>query len=74
MTGVEHQPTRPSWDCSACGQPWPCGPARIGLVSELDSVSLAVYSWTCLEQAAGDLAAVTPAELFLRFLAWRRPW
>ena len=69
-----HQPVRPSWDCSACGRPWPCAPAQLGLVTELDSVALAMYSWICLEEAAGDLPNAEPGELFQRFLAWRRPY
>ncbi len=24
---VSHLPRRPSWECRACGEPWPCQPA-----------------------------------------------
>jgi hypothetical protein len=31
-----------------------------------------MYAWGRLEEAARDLPAATPAELFERFLAWTR--
>src|SRR4051794_13841654 len=41
----EHSAERPSWDCRACGRPWPCDPAREHLQSEMDGTVLAVYMW-----------------------------
>ena len=69
---VEHPPHRPTWDCLACGRPWPCDPAREHLKAQMPPLSLAMFAWACLEEAAGDLQAVTPTELFERFLAWTR--
>lgn len=72
MNEVEHQPHRPSWNCASCARPWPCDPARERLAAELGSLSLAMFAWTCLEEAARDIPATPPAELYERFLAWTR--
>jgi hypothetical protein len=69
---TEHTAGRPSWDCLACGRPWPCDPAREDLARELDAVQLAMYAWASLEQAVGDLPAMPASEAFDRFLAWTR--
>ena len=71
-SGSEHIAARPSWDCLACGKPWPCDPARESLAAELDRVRLAMYAWTNLEEAAGDLRGMPAHEAFDRFLAWTR--
>jgi hypothetical protein len=68
----EHIAARPSWDCRACSKPWPCDPAREGLASEMDRVSLAIYMWTNLEEAIGDMPTGPPSELFERFIRWTR--
>lgn len=69
-----HHPARPSWDCVACGRPWPCDPARESLASRLDMIGLAMYGWDRLEEAAGELPGTPPGELFDRFVSWtRRP-
>jgi hypothetical protein len=65
-----HAPERPSWDCLACGQPWPCDPAREELKADLDRVSLAIYMWNQLEVAVRDLPPTPPAEIFERFIKW----
>lgn len=69
---TEHVAERPSWDCLNCGKPWPCDPAREALAAELGSVQLAMYLWTNLEEAAGDLIGMPVAEAFDRFIAWTR--
>ncbi len=69
---AEHIAHRPSWDWRACGRPWPCHPAREALAAELSPVRLAMYLWTNLEEAAGDLPALPAAEAFDRFIAWTR--
>ena len=69
---VEHVAHRPSWDCRACGKPWPCPVARERLASELDSIQLALYAWVNLEEAAGDMPLMPAGEAFQRFLAWTR--
>lgn len=70
--GSEHVVHRPSWDCRACGRPWPCDPAREYLAQRLDSIGLAMYAWDHLDEAAGELPNAPPGELFERFLAWTR--
>jgi hypothetical protein len=79
MTGVpgshghtEHIADRPSWDCLACGKPWPCDPAREDLAAELGPTQLAMYMWASLEEAANDVCALPVGEAFDRFIAWTR--
>jgi hypothetical protein len=36
---AEHLPLRPSYDCSACGERWPCDPAKIQLAREFEGES-----------------------------------
>jgi hypothetical protein len=64
-----HMPDRPSWDCSTCGQPWPCDPAREELAAELDRTALAIYVCAFLTEATADMPHALPAELYSRFLA-----
>ncbi|MEU1605287.1 hypothetical protein [Micromonospora matsumotoense] len=71
-------PLRPLWLCRVCAAPWPCGAARLTLVSEYahDRVALNIYLCTVLHDAAADLYRLhpdtgpDPATLFARFLAW----
>jgi hypothetical protein len=67
---LQHIADRPSWDCLACEKPWPCDPAREQLAGEMDSMQLAMYAWVNLEEAAEDMPAMSPDEMFERFLAW----
>jgi hypothetical protein len=67
---VEHTPDRPSWDCRVDGKPWPCDPARERLISEMDSIALAIFMWLNLDDAAADLGKTPPGELFERFIRW----
>lgn len=69
---IEHTAARPSWDCLACDQTWPCDPAREALRSEMDRVGLAIHMWERLDEAVFDLPPTPPAELFERFLKWTR--
>jgi hypothetical protein len=66
----EHIEERPSWDCGACGKPWPCDPAREELAAALDPVALRIQMWTRLEVAALDMPHGPASELFERFLRW----
>ncbi|TDO40675.1 hypothetical protein C8E87_4394 [Paractinoplanes brasiliensis] len=68
----EHHPGRPSWDCLACGKPWPCDPAREALALELGRTPLAMYLCAHLHEAARDMPTTSPGELYERFLAWTR--
>ncbi|HEY0697538.1 MAG TPA: hypothetical protein VGD43_06980 [Micromonospora sp.] len=71
-----HRPGRPHWRCTACGCPYPCGPARLSLLAEHDGdrLALAILLAGRMLDAAGDLcslgqAADIPA-LHRRFLGW----
>ena len=69
---MEHIADRPSWDCRACGKPWPCDPAKAKLAAELGPTALAVYAWEHAEEAAPQLPGMPVAEFFDRFLTWAR--
>ncbi|GLZ57773.1 hypothetical protein [Micromonospora sp. NBRC 107095] len=74
----EHPPLRPLWLCRRCGQPWPCGRARIALVAEYrdNRVGLFLYLAGLLHEAIDDLHRLNPSttrgvsDLFDRFLGW----
>ena len=76
--GVDHLPMRPLWLCPRCGQPWPCGAAKLALVAEYQDtpVSLFIYLAACLHDAIDDLHRLDPSEtgsvadMFDRFLGW----
>lgn len=67
---MDHIQERPSWDCLACGKPWPCDPAREHLAAVLDLVTLRTEMWMRLEEAALELPPGPVVELFERFLKW----
>lgn len=67
---MEHIAQRPSWDCRACGEPWPCDPAREALTAEMGGTERRIYLWSCLEEAMGHLPPTPAAETFDRFLSW----
>ena len=69
---VEHEPSRPSWDCLTCGRPWPCDPAREHLTLVHHGPTLAIMATDRLLQATQDMPTASPNELFERFLAWTR--
>jgi hypothetical protein len=70
--GEDHTAERPSWECRACGKPWPCDPAREALVIEMDRVALAIYMWLNLKEAVLDMPRGPASELFERFIRWTR--
>jgi hypothetical protein len=73
--GSEHLPVRPSWDCAACGNPWPCAIAKEAMLTEFrehPSV-LTIYMSARLNDAFEDLTAdgrQAPPDLYDRFLCW----
>ncbi|GIE33133.1 hypothetical protein Ait01nite_061780 [Actinoplanes italicus] len=69
-SNAEHVCERPSWQCRACGEPWPCPPARTSLAGGADRVMLTMYMWGHLDRAMTELPPGPPAELFDRFLRW----
>ena len=72
MSGDEHPPVIPSWDCGACGEPWPCDHAREQLAAEMRGTDLVLYMAVTMVHAARDNTTIPPSELFERFLAWAR--
>jgi hypothetical protein len=76
----EHLPLRPIWLCRTCGQPWPCGRAKLDLLVEYEGsrASLCLYLAGLLCDAIDDLQRLNPnatgstAGLVDRFLGWRR--
>lgn len=62
-----------TWDCLACGRPWPCDPAREDLGSGMDTQTLGIYMGSMLHDAAGAMPTCPPTELHERFLAWVGP-
>ncbi|WP_250027260.1 hypothetical protein [Paractinoplanes maris] len=74
---LDHLNDRPSWDCVACGQPWPCATAQDRLVEEFQAFPsvLTIYMTAQMYDALSDLISqgrIAPADLFERFLAWAR--
>lgn len=69
---------RPLWLCRRCGQPWPCGAAKLALLAEYREVpvSLFLYLAGCLYDAIDDLHRLSPSvtgsatDMFDRFLGW----
>lgn len=74
----DHLPARDFWDCSACGQTWPCAPAKEALLEEFAGKpsALVAYLGLLLAEATEDLSAhwaPPPVDLHERFLGWLRP-
>jgi hypothetical protein len=72
-----HQPDRPTWDCLACGAPWPCAPGKVEL-AEQGSVhrrSLRLYLESCAIDMIDDRRDGHPASgrddsIYDRILGW----
>lgn len=67
---ADHTPHRPSWDCHACEQPWPCDPAREALIGEMERKPLTIYMWDRFDEAVMELPPSSVVELFERFVKW----
>ncbi|SCE82277.1 hypothetical protein GA0070558_108131 [Micromonospora haikouensis] len=73
-----HLPIRPVWLRRRCGHPWPCGPARLSLLTEYrgNRIALLIYLAVLKEEATTHLTELTPttppADLTDRFLTWAR--
>jgi len=70
-----HVGQRPSWDCAACGQSWPCANAKDMLLTEFRGCPsvLTIYMSAQLCEAVFDLTAHgtdPPTDLFDRFMSW----
>ncbi|MEH1053803.1 hypothetical protein V6U89_01105 [Micromonospora sp. CPCC 206171] len=74
----EHLPLRPLWLCRACGQPWPCGRAKLALLTSYQDsrLNLLLYLSGRLHEAIDDLHRLNASttgdvrDLFDRFLGW----
>jgi hypothetical protein len=69
---AEHTPCRPSWECLACGRPWPCDPARETLSLAMDFFQLAMFMWDKLEESVVDDPGSPWQEVYERFIKWIR--
>lgn len=70
----EHMPCRPTWECRACGLPWPCAAAQADMRDEYEGagLALAIYLSGCLADAIRDLRGQPAPDLDQRFMGWRR--
>jgi len=69
-----HNPVRPLWTCSGCGDPWPCVSRQRQLLAEYGRapVALAIYMTALFVDAVCDLPRTPAGELYQRFLGWIR--
>jgi hypothetical protein len=53
-----HQPNRPTWDCLACCEPWPCAPGKVELAEQgaAHRRSLRLYLESCGIELIDDRA------------------
>jgi hypothetical protein len=69
----EHAADRSSWDCRACGEPWPCAPAKVTLNEDFwDRRSTLIVFLVSTFYAAVDSYAdrEAPPDLYGRFVMW----
>jgi hypothetical protein len=65
---------RPSWQCLACGEDWPCPPRRSELRagSPRGRVSLALFMAQYFQEALDDHPHTPAGDVYARFLGWVR--
>ncbi|MEV4845870.1 hypothetical protein AB0K20_21985 [Micromonospora matsumotoense] len=73
-----HTPLRPAWLCRVDAHPWPCGPAKLALLSEYahhraELLALLAAMKDEAEQHLTSLDGGRPTDLTRRFLAWPPP-
>jgi len=68
----EHVAERPAWTCRACGDEWPCEPAKAAMRAEAQRTYLGMLMWTFLESFAQDATEEQFQDAFKRFIAWTR--
>ncbi|MEW2445415.1 hypothetical protein [Micromonospora marina] len=75
MSGVDHQPHRPTWECRACYEPWPCAAGQVQLAEAYrnDRSGPRFYMGELYAAAVEDLPAFPPRLLYTQFVAWTRP-
>jgi hypothetical protein len=71
---TEHMPQRPGWDCLACGQPWPCAPAKVQLGEEYQGQGsgLMLYLHLQLNEAIKEHDWDGAENLYDRIVGWAR--
>ncbi len=72
-----HQPDRPTWDCLACGEPWPCAPGKVELVEQgsVHRRSLRLYLESCAidmidDRVDGHRVSGRDDAIYDRVLGW----
>ncbi|MEV4271917.1 flavin reductase [Micromonospora aurantiaca (nom. illeg.)] len=74
MSGIDHQPHRPTWECRACYEPWPCPAGQVQLAEAYrdDRSGLRIYMGELYAAAQEDLHDFPPRLLYTQFVAWTR--
>jgi hypothetical protein len=71
MSEVRHTPARPSWECVACGEPWPCRTRRVAFLADHQGrrhhLRAVLALW--MYEAAEELQ-VSAGDLHERFIGW----
>jgi len=72
---TDHTAAQPTWECRACGDPWPCASARASLRAEYAEfpTSLSLFMTSSYVAASSQLTGIPVEELFDRFFGWLRP-
>ncbi|GLW33296.1 hypothetical protein Areg01_62340 [Actinoplanes regularis] len=72
-----HQPDRPTWDCVACDEPWPCAPGKVELAEQgaVHRRSLRLYLESCAidlidDRVGGHRASGGGDGIYDRILGW----
>jgi hypothetical protein len=72
-----HQPERPSWDCRACAEPWPCAVAKVELAEQYHRFpqGLFLYLTSCLIDIIDDRSGCRKnvggeSRLYDRLVSW----
>ncbi len=74
MADVEHLPQRPSWECRACGDPWPCLPAKVEIevehAKDPTPVGIRLHRMYRLAAWDADLPDAGDDALYARIVGW----
>lgn len=74
MSADQHEADRSTWDCKACGTPWPsCEESRAQLVDEHGwGTHLTLWMSIDMIDAARANPKIPPHVLYQRFVAWTK--
>ena len=69
-----HNPVAQVWECSGCGDPWPCRTRQRELTATYmrAPASLVTYMSQCMAVVRVELPDVPEGALHARFLGWIR--